>query len=117
MVEYHVHDNFYSAVVGFADEIAPLSVGAETRVDAVVVGCGVAVVRSAGHVVFEHGVDPYRRNAETVDISEMLLHAGYIAAVARVEVGSVDLNGIFESARCFGIGRAPARANLSGIMR
>ena len=34
----------------------------------------------------------------------MLLHAGYIAAVARVEVGPVDRNGIFEPARGFGIG-------------
>ena len=52
VVEDHIHYNLDAAVVAFGYQLLILFVGAETRINFIVIGSSIAVVRTAGHVVF-----------------------------------------------------------------
>ena len=63
MVEYHVHNDFQTLLVGFADKAAVVVVGAEARVNTIVVGSGIAVIGGeavvrVGRVVLQHWSKP-----------------------------------------------------------
>ena len=62
MVEDHVHHNLQSLLMGLVGQTAILFVGAEARIDAIVVGRGIAVIggelKLVGRVVLEDGREP-----------------------------------------------------------
>lgn len=82
VVRHDVHYHFQSARMGVAHEIAVLPVRAEARVDIVVVGACVAVVRAVGVVVEKQRCRPYGGRAEVGDVVEMSIHTRDVAAVA-----------------------------------
>ena len=93
MVENHVHHHFYATLLRVGHESRPVGVSSEARIDFIIIGGGVAVVRTARHIVFEHGAAPYGRHTQRVDVVEMVADALDIAAVARGRLRAV----------CFGI--------------
>ena len=98
VVEDHVHHDLESFGVGIGDELAILLVGAEARVDAVVVGRGVAVIGGVaavvGRVVLEYGGEPQGGHAQVGEVVEMLAYAFEVAAVTQTGLGAVDGVGI-----------------------
>ena len=94
VVEDHVHDDLHAPPVGIVDEVDIFLVGAEAGVDAVIVGCRVAVIRTAFHIVFQDGVEPDRRDAQVLDIIHVLFDAGQVAPVAGVGVIAIHLIGL-----------------------
>ena len=79
MVEDHVHDDLHAACVGLVDEVDVLFHRAETRVDVIVIGDGIAVV-GAGGVLLDR-VEPDGRDAEVLDVVQVVHHALDVAAV------------------------------------
>lgn len=103
VVENHVHHYLYVALVGVGYKFAPLLVAAEARVDVIVVGGGISVICSAGHVVGKHWVNPYCGHSERVDVAEMAAHALDIASVAAVGIFTVVNGRILECVALGGI--------------
>ena len=89
MVENHVHHHFYATLLRVGHESRPVGVSSEARIDFIIIGGGVAVVRTAGHIVFEYRAAPYGRHAQRVDVVKMVADALDIAAVARGRLGAV----------------------------
>ena len=111
VVEDHVHDNFQSFRVSVVDEAAVVGVGAEARVNAVVVGGGIAVVGRHpvlfAHVVFEDRGEPEGCHAQLVEIVEMLTHAFQVAAMTQRGLRAVD--GIRHAGLLFAVVGTPLR--------
>ena len=78
------------------NHVAIVVVGAEARVDFVVVGSGITVIRAAGHIVFEHRSEPNCSNSEGVDISEMLCNTLDITAMTSVGILAVGFHRMVE---------------------
>ena len=88
MVEDHVHDDLQSALVAGADQGAIVGIGAKARIDAVVVGRGIAVVGTRlllerGGIVFEDGREPQSRDAQVGEVVEVAGDARKVASVAQ----------------------------------
>ena len=73
------------------DEVLELLVRAEAAVNLVVIRDGVAVVRTAGHVVLLRGVEPDGGHAQVGDVVQVLFDALQVAAVAGILLGAVHL--------------------------
>ena len=82
MVGNYVHDNLQALLVGLFHHCAVEGVVAETRVDMIVVGAGVAVVRLVRLVVQQQRSEPDGGGAEVGHIVEMVDNALYVTAVA-----------------------------------
>ena len=85
--------------MGLIDELAILLVGAEARINAIVVGGGVAVVGGVfplgvGRVVLQHGREPQGGDAELGEVVEVLSDAFEVAAVAQRRLGAVFAIGV-----------------------
>ncbi len=89
MVEDHVHYHLHVAVVRFAYKSAPVVVGAEARIDAVIVGCGITVIGAVRHIVLEDRTEPDGGHSERVEVSQMALHTEHIATVTRIGIATV----------------------------
>ena len=83
--------------MGIGDKGVILPVGAEARVDTVIVGGGIAVVRTARHIILEHGAEPDGCDAERIEIGEVVAHTLHVAAVAAIGIGAVGADGVGES--------------------
>ena len=115
VVEYHVHHHFEPFAVGFVGQPAVFLVGAEARVNLVVVRCGIPVVGAVaavvGAVVFEHRRKPQRGYSELLEVVEVLAYAFQVAAVAQAGLRAVVLVGhhafnlvVVSLARCKPVG-------------
>ena len=93
MIENHVHHHLQTLAVGLVDETLILLIGSEARVDAIIVGRGVAVVGGAGAiagaVVLEYGCEPQRRDAKLGEIVEVLAYTLKVATVAQARSRAV----------------------------
>lgn len=58
MVEDHIHYDFNAPVVSFVYQRAIFFVGTETWVYFVIIGRGIAVVRTAFHIVLKYRGEP-----------------------------------------------------------
>ena len=97
MVENHIHHNLESALMGLLDKKLPFLVRTEARIDPVIVGRGISVIRAARHIIFKHGTHPEGRHSERIEIVEMLTDAPHIAAVATIRVLAVRMDRMTES--------------------
>ncbi|MPM95738.1 hypothetical protein SDC9_142893 [bioreactor metagenome] len=91
VIENHIHHHFHSFVVCIADELGVLIVGTEPRVNLVVIGSGVTVVRSAFHIVFQHRIEPDSGDAQIRQIIQSVGNTFQVASVTGVGVVAVHL--------------------------
>ena len=89
VIENHIHHHLHPAPVSLVDKGGVLLVGAETRVNPVVIRCGIAVIASAGHVVLKHRAQPYRRHAQRIEIAQMLVNTLNITAMPSIGIVAV----------------------------
>ncbi len=91
VVENHVHYDFDAACMGFFNQLLVFFVGTEARVYLVVVCGGIAVIGTAGHVVFQYRSKPEGCDAEVGEVVQVLFDAGKVTAVACIGVFAVYL--------------------------
>lgn len=72
MVEYHIHDDFHTPVMAFGYQIPVIHVCPEPRIDPIIIGCCISMIRPAGHIVFENRIQPNGRYAQVFDIVQVL---------------------------------------------
>ena len=84
MIEHHVLDDFHATLVSLINEAYVCLVATESRVNLVVVGDGIAVIRRGRHVVHLQRRGPNGRHAKVVQIVQRLCHAGEVSAVSCV---------------------------------
>ena len=93
MVENHVHHHLQSLAVRLINKAAVFVVGAETWVNAVIVGGGIAVIGAlcllVGGVVLQHGRKPQGCNAQLVEVIQVLANAFQVAPVAQAGLRAV----------------------------
>mmetsp|Transcript_29817 Transcript_29817/g.53979 ORF Transcript_29817/g.53979 Transcript_29817/m.53979 type:complete len:423 (+) Transcript_29817:575-1843(+) len=89
VVEHDVLDHADLAFARCADEVEVVLVAAETRVDLVEVGRGVAVVAVGRAVVFDQRRRPHLGEAQVGDVAQMPAQAGEVAAMAAAGVGAI----------------------------
>ena len=63
MVEYHIHDDFHTPVMAFGYQIPVIHVCPEPRIDPIIIGCCISMIRPYGHIVFENRIQPNGRYA------------------------------------------------------
>jgi hypothetical protein len=97
VVGHHVEVDLHAERVGGGDEVLHLLVGAEVRVDGGEVHLPVAVVagrdvgaRALDPAVRERRGDPQRGDAEALEVAELALEAGQVAAVVEALVGGEE---------------------------
>ena len=94
MVENHVHHQLDSSGVAVVGQLAVFVVGAETGVNAVVVGGGVAMIgavaAAVGRVVLQHGSEPQGCDAQLGKVVEVLAQTFDVASVAQARLFAVD---------------------------
>ena len=88
VIEDHVHHHLEAVLVGLADELSVLVVGAEARVYLVVVGRGIAVIGgvvvvSVGRIILQYGGEPQGRDTQFVEVVQVLADALHVAAMAQ----------------------------------
>ena len=81
VVENHVHYDFDAACMGFFNQLLVFFVGTEARVYLVVVCGGIAVIGTAGHVVFQYRSKPEGCDAEVGEVVQVLFDAGKDAGI------------------------------------
>ena len=91
VVENHIHYDFNAACMRLFDESLIFFVGAEAGVYLVVIGGGIAVVRTAGHVVFQYRSKPQGGHAQIGKIVEVLFDTREVAAMTGIRVVAVYL--------------------------
>ena len=92
VVENHVHYHLHAALVSLGDEIDIILVCAKSGIYAIIVGSGISVVGTTGHIVFEYRVEPYCSHSERVDISEVVGNTFQVAAMTSVRLVAVDFH-------------------------
>ena len=90
VVVHHVHHVLHAALVQGVRQAQEVCVGPKARIHQVVVRDGVPVVGGAHLVVGQPGVDPNGRNAQGLNVIQMLFNAHQIAAVAVVRLLAVQ---------------------------
>ena len=93
VIEYHVHHDLHSVVMGLPDESDIFFHGSETGVHRIIVGNCVAVIGPCG--ILLDRIEPDGRDSEVLDVVEMVGYALDVAAVAAavaspVRVGPPD---------------------------
>ena len=91
VVENHVHYDFDAACMGFFNQLLVFFVGTEAWVYLVVIRGGIAVIGTAGHVVFQYRSKPEGCDAEVGEVVEVLFDAGKVTAVAGIGIVAVYL--------------------------
>ena len=90
VVVHHVHHVLHAAFVQGVGQSQEVCVGPKARIHQVVVRDGVPVVGGAHLVVGQPGVDPNGRNAQGLNVVQMLFNARQIATVAVVRLLAVQ---------------------------
>ena len=87
MVENHIHHHLETFLMTSVNQRAILVVGAETWVNAIVVGAGVAVISGplaiVGRVVLEDRSEPQGCDSQFVEVVQMLANALQVASVTQ----------------------------------
>ena len=89
VVEDHIHYNLDTAVVAFGYQLLILFVGAETRINFIVIGSSIAVVRTAGHVVFQYRSEPESGYTQVGEVIQILLDTCKVTTMAGVRIIAV----------------------------
>ena len=94
MIEYHVHHHLQTTLVAFVDELLIFSIGAEAGIHLIIIGGGIAMIRTVhavvvGPVVLQDGSEPQSRNTKLSEVVKMLLYSGEVASVAQAGLGAV----------------------------
>ena len=89
VVEDHIHYNLDATVVAFGYQLLILFVGAETRINLIVIGSSIAVVRTTGHVVFQYRSEPKGSYTQVGEVIQILLDTCKVATVAGVRIVAV----------------------------
>lgn len=90
MVVDDVHDHLHALEVAGFYQLNVFLIRTQSRIDAVMVGHRIAVIRFVGLIVFEHGVQPQGRNAQIDQVIQMIDHALQVAAVAKVHLPTMN---------------------------
>ena len=81
VVRDDIHYHLQAAAVALRNERTVQLVRPETRIDMVIVGAGISVIRSVGLVVEQQRRAPYGRCTRRGDVVEVVDHTLYVAAV------------------------------------
>ena len=76
MVENHIHYNLDTACMGFFNQLFVFLIGTEAGIHLVIIGSGISVIGTAGHVVFQYRGKPKGGNTEVGKVVEVLSDAG-----------------------------------------
>ena len=117
VVHDHVHDELEAVFAGGIGEPEIFLVGAEARIDPVVIGGGVAVIGPLRLVVLEQRIEPDGGVAHVGEVVEVVRDAGQVAAVPSMVVFAVwslqhPLDGIITG---IAIGETVRRDQADGV--
>ena len=84
-----LHYNLDAAVVAFGYQLLILFVGTETRINFIVIGSSIAVVRTAGHVVFQYRSEPKSGYTQVGEVIQILLDTCKVTTMAGVRIIAV----------------------------
>ena len=84
MIVHDIHDVLHLSLMKFCGQFPQRIIPTVPGIHAIMVRDGISVVAVARHVVFQHGVEPKRRSAQTFNIIEPHLYALQIPAMAGI---------------------------------
>ena len=91
VVENHIHYDFNAACMRFFDELLILFIGAEAGIYFIIIGGGIAVVGTAGHVIFQYRSKPQGSYAQIGKVIKVLFDTCEVAAMTSIWVVAVYL--------------------------
>ena len=92
MVEYHVHHHLHAFGMRLVYKLAILLVGTKTGVYPVEIGNGIAMIRTSGHPVFQHRIQPNSGETQVLNIIEFVDNTPQVSSMPGAAFRAVYLH-------------------------
>ena len=84
VIHDHVHDHLHVPIAGCIRQLPVVCIRSKTRVYAVVIGRGIAVVGPLGLVILQNGIQPNGRKPHAIKVVEVRFNSGNVPPMAAV---------------------------------
>ena len=94
MIEDHVHYQFHSTPMQALCQPDIIFICPQPRVYFIIISCGITVIRTFSHIIFQHGCCPDGSNSQTIHLIKMLHNTRQITAMPGIDIFTIYSIGI-----------------------
>ena len=93
VIKNHIHHHTHTLCMRLVNQAHIILVSTETRIHTVIIRCGITVIRTTLHIVFENRIQPDGSHPQILNIVQMLFDTGQVAAMTCTRIVTVGFVG------------------------